>query len=145
MGYVQERLAQVSAEAMSKVRQREDMAQALRASEERRRAEQLNPPRVGVIYFIKSGALVKIGFTTALEQRMEKLRSGNPHEMKLLGSMPGTDDTEFFLHQMFAAYRATGEWFRIDGNLDSFLAALPRETKFRKRGKRLEQPSEVTL
>jgi len=141
MSYVQERLAQISVEALEKAKAREEIARAFRDAEERRIAERLNPPRVGVVYFIKSGPLVKIGFTTNLATRMEKIRNGNPHELTLLGSMPGTDDSELFLHQMFSAYRTTGEWFRIEGALDVFLAGLPSEARRRKRG-RLRPPTE---
>lgn len=117
------------------------MKLATEAAEERhrleiaRQAERLNPPKVGFVYFIKSAGLVKIGFTVDLQQRVSAIKNGNPHELTLIGSMPGTDDTEYFLHQMFSKYRQSGEWFRIEGDLDAFLACLPDRAKARKRTK----------
>jgi hypothetical protein len=137
MTYVKERLAEIAAEVRNRTAERKTLlTQVASVAEGAPSPSKSNAPRVGFVYFMKSGGMVKIGFTTDLEQRTKTIRNGNPHELTLLGAMPGTDDTEFFLHQMFAPYRSTGEWFRIEGALDVFLASLPSSAKTRKRGRR---------
>jgi hypothetical protein len=136
MSYVSQRLAEIKVEVAERQRlEAEAAAEYLRAISVRE-AQKLNSPRVGFVYFIKSAGLVKIGFTCDLQQRIAAFKNSNPHELTLIGSMPGTDDTEFFLHQMFAKYRQSREWFRIEGDLDTFLSCLPDRAKARKRAVR---------
>lgn len=141
MGYVQERLAEVAQESLTRAIEREHAARRMRVIDRYVKAQRLNEPKVGFVYFIKSGSQVKIGFTKDPAQRLAKLRNGNPHELTLLGSVPGTDDTESFFHQMFAHYRTGGEWFSLEGDLDRFIFTLPDAPKPRKRGLPKPDPS----
>ena len=136
MSYVAQRIAEINREVEARARQREKVRAAL-SHEKKLREEMADPsPKIGVVYFIKSGDKVKIGFTRDIDGRLAPLQSGNPHEMRLLGTIPATDDTEAFFHQMFAAQRVVGEWFKIAGPLDAFLSALPENARLRKRGKK---------
>ena len=47
-----------------------------------------------MIYFIKAGKHVKIGYSKNPNKRMETLQTGNPKPMKLLCTLPGTYKTE---------------------------------------------------
>jgi len=79
----------------------------------------VNAGSLGVVYFLRLGSLVKIGFTTNLESRMKVV----PHE-ELLATMPGTMKDERRLHRQFADLRQTGEWFRHEGDLPRFIQEL---------------------
>lgn len=68
---------------------------------------------------------VKIGFScTSLAVRLRHLQNGNPSELRLIGSIPGSILDEHELHRRFAQYRIRGEWFREDGELREYLVSI---------------------
>jgi hypothetical protein len=71
----------------------------------------------GLVYFIRLGNRIKIGFTTNLALRMEQL----PHE-EILGVMPGFMRDEKRCHKAFAHLRRAGEWFEDAPELRAFIA-----------------------
>jgi hypothetical protein len=80
-----------------------------------------NKPERGVVYFIRSGAHVKIGFTTDLEKRLSTLQTATVDGIELLGTIACTSDRERLFHINFGRCRHRGEWFRIEGDLEAFL------------------------
>lgn len=83
------------------------------------------------VYFIQAGepdadgrALVKIGFTTDVEQRVKQLQTASPLSLKLLEVTIGTQAVEAFLHRVLRRHRIRGEWFRI--HADDISYALGR-------------------
>ena len=70
------------------------------------------PPDGSRVYFISCGRYVKIGVTMQVERRMEVLAASNPHELKLIGHLPGSRQAEQELHHILKAYRHRYEWFR---------------------------------
>lgn len=81
-----------------------------------------DPGRIGYIYFLRSGDMVKIGFAANVKSRLAALRTAAPNS-ELLLTIPGTQATERFLHAHFHAYRCYGEWFRLEYGLASFISA----------------------
>jgi hypothetical protein len=79
----------------------------------------------GIIYFVRSGNFLKIGWTSNLEQRMESFETCNP-DVELLAAIGGTLKEESDLHQKFDSlrYKANREWFRYEGALKEFVASL---------------------
>jgi hypothetical protein len=73
-------------------------------------------PRASVVYFLRFGDRIKIGYTANLVQRLRDL----PHDEVLL-TIPGAITVEGNLHRTFAADRITGEWFHASPRL---LAAI---------------------
>ncbi|KKL86416.1 hypothetical protein LCGC14_1944980 [marine sediment metagenome] len=65
------------------------------------------------IYFIEAIGVekIKIGVTTNIEERLNTLKTGSPVELKLLGVIPGGQESEKNIHDRLSAYRANGEWF----------------------------------
>lgn len=71
----------------------------------------------GVVYFVRLGSLIKIGFTRHLAGRLRDL----PHE-EVLGILQGTMAREKALHRRFAHLRHHGEWFTDCPELRQFIA-----------------------
>jgi hypothetical protein len=76
----------------------------------------VQPPTSHNVYFIEaiSTGLVKIGWTSDLEQRLYALRKGSPVELRLVKCIPGDRSLESALHRRFRAHRVRGEWFLLD-------------------------------
>lgn len=74
-----------------------------------------------MIYFVRSGDAVKIGYAAEPEKRIPSLRTGNPNEIVVLGLMDGDYDTERELHERFAHRRIRGEWFDIGDDVLAFI------------------------
>jgi radical SAM superfamily enzyme len=71
-----------------------------------------------MIYFIQSGAVVKIGFCARDPiRRLEKLQIGNPIKLHLIALMVGGPIEEQQWHSRFAKVRERGEWFRLTPGL----------------------------
>lgn len=64
----------------------------------------------GVVYYLRVGAYIKIGWTSDLEKRM---RAYSPDSI-LLATEPGTRKDEAKRHRMFAVHRTHGrEWYAM--------------------------------
>lgn len=64
-------------------------------------------------YLIKADGidLVKIGIAKNPESRLKFLQTGQPMDLHLLWSVPGSFESQ--LHERFAEYRVRGEWFDL--------------------------------
>lgn len=80
--------------------------------------------RVGVIYVARFRDCVKIGFSASLKFRIAGLQTGLPEKLELLGTIPGKEADERRLHHRFKAYRLSGEWFRLEGDVKRWANAL---------------------
>lgn len=71
-----------------------------------------------IVYFIRSGNLVKIGTTVDLISRM---KSFNLPNLVVLATEPGYRTREGELHRQFADQRQEREWFRLEEPLVSYI------------------------
>ena len=82
----------------------------------------------GYIYFIETvdGRFVKIGFSVDPYRRLSQLGTLRPgeFELRILGWIPGTFETERWLHDKFVAARENGEWFTSTPELRTFIKAV---------------------
>lgn len=76
-----------------------------------------NRETVGLVYFIRLGSRVKIGFTSNIRARLADL----PHD-EVLGVAVGGFADEKRCHDAFAHLRTAGEWFRAEPDLLAFIA-----------------------
>jgi hypothetical protein len=83
------------------------------------------PPLQSVVYFIRQGddGPIKIGVARDAEKRRAMLQTGNPVELHLLRTVPGTARLESLLHQRLAPFRLRGEWFEP---IEPLLALIAR-------------------
>lgn len=71
-------------------------------------------PAAGVIYFIKTGPHIKIGWTSNLDRRLRSF----PPSSELMAVQPGTRADEAALHRKFAVHRTHGrEWYPLANEL----------------------------
>lgn len=76
-----------------------------------------------IVYFIVTGARVKIGTTTNIKHRMANMAL--PGDAKLTHTIPGGRRLEQEFHTRFRAHRIGGsEWFHVRADLADFLSAI---------------------
>lgn len=63
-----------------------------------------------MIYLIKSGNYLKIGYAHTIQDRLKQYYPTNP-DFELLDTMDGTQEKERFLHTLCAKYAHRNEWF----------------------------------
>jgi len=67
----------------------------------------------------------KLGVSNDPERRIEKLRSGTPHKLRLLTTVDVVGDSkraEWLLHSIFHSSRYSKEWFRLsEGVITTFI------------------------
>ncbi len=90
-------------------------------------------PVDALVYFASSDLFVKIGYTTDLPRRLDKMRTATPYGIDLLGVLRGGATLERRLHAAFASLRHHREWFRLVDPLKAFIdcnAMSPEEAKW---------------
>lgn len=80
------------------------------------------PEPVGIVYFVRIGDFIKIGYTAALEARLDQFSTASPIAPVLVHHEPGRVADERGYHARFAVLRHRREWFRHEGDLAAFLA-----------------------
>ena len=67
------------------------------------------------LYFVQgaNGGPIKIGLARNVERRIKALQASLPVILRLLYVIPNaSQETELYLHTMFAEHRLHGEWFK---------------------------------
>ena len=85
------------------------------------------------VYFVLAESLhaVKIGFTYDVQARLRELQVGLPVKLRLLGTIPGTFQTEKDLHRKYSSLWLRGEWFRLEGELAGFIReSFPLDSEY---------------
>lgn len=77
----------------------------------------------GFVYYVRLGQLVKIGFSTNVEQRLKSFRTTHA-DIALLATEAGTARTERRRHAAFDAYRVRGELFTLGPELAAHISRL---------------------
>ena len=89
-------------------------------------AGRIRPPskaRHGIVYVVRCGSFIKIGFTKRLDVRLRSLATGAPEPLQLLSQTPGTTDDERVLQARFSSLRSHGDWFRYEGPVSDWIEA----------------------
>jgi hypothetical protein len=86
----------------------------------------------GYVYAISSGDFVKIGWAADPVRRLSELNVGSPHIHELIGFARGTKDHERQMHEICSEQRVRGEWFRREGDVETFLSLLPKRDRLEK-------------
>lgn len=81
----------------------------------------VRPPTREKVYVVRADQHVKIGTTRDVPTRMRSLQTANPGKVELLATLSGDASVEARLHRRFAAQAERGEWFRLEGELASWI------------------------
>lgn len=83
-----------------------------------------------MVYFIldRQRSAVKIDFSRDPKQRLQNLQTSNPHPLELLATTPGGWELEQRLHQHYAPWRLSGEWFELTDELQAHINELAQGT-----------------
>jgi len=109
---------------------RKSKRNACLAEIKKRREDEVDPdvpnpepeqPKAGVVYIIKAGERVKIGFTTNLESRLGSYRTNCPFPPEVLCKSPGTPRDEAAVHLRFHEHRLHGEWFHLTPEIQAYI------------------------
>ena len=79
---------------------------------------------VGLIYIIRAGERLKIGWARNAEQRRSELQTGSPDRLEIVVVFPGTRAEEAELHRRFVRDRCDEggqEWFRLSDDIRAFI------------------------
>lgn len=77
-----------------------------------------------MIYFLKDGNYVKIGFTRAdAERRKNELQTGCARPLELIGTASGGIQTEATIHYLLRRHRHQREWFVLNDEVKGFIAS----------------------
>ena len=85
------------------------------------------------IYFVLAERLnaVKIGITFDVQARLKELQVGSSVQLRLLGMIPGTLQTERDFHYTYSHLWLRGEWFRLEDELADFIReAFPLDADY---------------
>lgn len=72
-----------------------------------------DPEARGYIYFIASDAqkAIKVGFATDVYTRFRSLQTGNPDELRVIGSAPAFLGAEMYFHKAMKKQAVRLEWY----------------------------------
>jgi DNA-binding XRE family transcriptional regulator len=77
-----------------------------------------------MVYFIKQGDYVKIGFTNRFKTRLSQLQISSPIKLEVLAIIDGDKSDEQKFHEQFKHISSNGEWFMQCDELKSFIDLL---------------------
>ena len=82
------------------------------------------------------GAPPGIGVTNQIRERLKELQTGNPRPLLIMVLFPEGENgwTEERMHARFDAQRAMGEWFRLEGEVATWLSATIEAASIKARG-----------
>ena len=69
---------------------------------------------MSVVYFVRIGKFIKIGFTTNIKIRLRNFRSTTAEQIETLLTIPGDRKLESRLHKLFHNSRRRNEFFHYD-------------------------------
>lgn len=81
------------------------------------------------VYFLRErrkNGFIKIGNTTDLPGRTRSLQQGNPHELKIIATIPGCPKVEDTIGKNLEAFRFRGEWFEPSDEVLDYIKKIQR-------------------
>ena len=71
-----------------------------------------------LVYFISDGTAIKIGISNNPNKRLLELQTGNPNELKLIGTSHILVEND--LHELFIHRKLRNEWFELCDEIMEF-------------------------
>ncbi len=79
-----------------------------------------------MIYFIKQGSYVKIGYSSLFKKRLNQLQTASPVKLEVLALIKGEKQDEKNYHDKFKHINSNGEWFYYNDEIISFIDSLDK-------------------
>ncbi|MDP3940647.1 MAG: GIY-YIG nuclease family protein [Deltaproteobacteria bacterium] len=83
-------------------------------------------PRKNVVYFLRCGDFIKIGWSKEFGRRIKALSTSSPYDIELITTIDGSPKLERELHKRFSSHHHRNEWFRLEGELAYYIAGLAK-------------------
>ena len=80
-----------------------------------------------MIYFVKQGDYVKIGYTNTFKRRLNQLQTSSPVKLEVLALIKGDKSDEKNFHDAFKHINANGEWFLYNDEIERFVDSLDKD------------------
>lgn len=77
-----------------------------------------------VVYFVRGGELIKIGWSRHVRSRVMGMKIGSPAALTVVALALGGWELEAVLHAKYSEYHSHGEWFRYEGRLRELVDSL---------------------
>lgn len=77
-----------------------------------------------MVYFLQTDHYVKIGFSETPQKRISSIQVSLPTKLRVLMIIKGGRKLEKQLHKRFAHLRSNGEWFKINEEIEDYLAEM---------------------
>lgn len=76
------------------------------------------------VYFItcREQGICKIGTAQNPKARRSSLQTASPAKLVLEATLPGDQELERHFHKRFAEYRLSGEWFKLNDDLETLIS-----------------------
>jgi hypothetical protein len=91
------------------------------------KSRQRRPEPEEVVYFLRGGDAIKIGYTTNMAARQRALETASAVPLELLAAVPGDRREEARLHREWWHLHIRGEWFHADEELLRYIRVLAGE------------------
>ena len=81
------------------------------------------------VYFLRErrkNGFIKIGSTKDLPERTRSLQQGNPHELKIIATIPGCSNVEETIRKNLEAFKFRGEWFEPADEVLNYIKKIQR-------------------
>ena len=77
----------------------------------------------GFVYFVvnEKQAICKIGYSVSPAKRLKELQTGCPYPLHVQKTVVGDIEMERLFHKIYNEYRLEGEWFKLQGELKTFV------------------------
>lgn len=80
-----------------------------------------------MIYFVKQGDYVKIGYTNTFKRRLNQLQTSSPVKLEVLALIKGDKSDEKNFHDAFKHINTNGEWFLYNDEIERFVDSLDKD------------------
>ncbi len=76
-----------------------------------------------MIYFVRAGEFIKIGYSNSPWSRFDNLQTANPDLLEMIAISPGDYAMESELFSVFSEYHYRGEWFHNGSRIQEYCRA----------------------
>lgn len=88
---------------------------------EEKPTEKSQAKKESFVYFVKCESFVKIGISSNLKERINKIKTNTPFEVEVIALFSGSELLESTLHALFSQFKQKNEWFFFSDEIKKYL------------------------